>query len=97
MAAFPRTRSLASLRCLHRRMTSVPEQRRQAGRFAAMTIMKLGRNSGNQGRGPGLYDEQLQRQQQEQKLFANFSGGTGRGRLGLGARSAARKPETDGE
>jgi hypothetical protein len=31
-----------------------------------------------QGRAPSLYDEQLQRQQQERKLFAGFTSGSNR-------------------
>jgi len=53
-----------------------------------------------QGRAPSLYDEQLQRLQQEKRLFASFGSGNVGGKLGL--RSARSSPsemarETGGE
>ena len=44
-----------------------------------------------QGRAPGLYDEQLQRQQQDRALFRNFGASSGRGLLGR-ARNPAEPP-----
>jgi hypothetical protein len=52
-------------------------------------------NSTAQGRAPSLYDEQLQRQQQERKLFSSFGTGDGGGKLGLLAEGS-RSRETGG-
>jgi hypothetical protein len=46
-----------------------------------------------QGRAPTLYDEQLQREQQEKALFAHFGPGSGGGRLGLGRGAPASTSE----
>ena len=43
---------------------------------------------GPQGRAPGLYDEQLQRQQQEKALFRDFAPNSGGGLLGRARRHA---------
>lgn len=45
--------------------STCPEQAQAAGRFADMT----GNLPADQGRAPQLYDEQLQRQQQEKLLL----------------------------
>ena len=46
-----------------------PEQPGRTRRFPTMTTCTHNR----QGRGPGLYDEQLQRIQQEKKLFSGVT------------------------
>jgi hypothetical protein len=50
--------------------------------------------SSAQGRAPCLYDEQLQRQQQEKRLFAGF--GSAQGRLGLRREPKPAAPEVGG-
>ena len=50
---------------------------------------------GPQGRAPGLYDEQLQRQQQEKALFRDFAPNSGGGLLGRARRHA--EPEAGAE
>ena len=48
-----------------------------------------------QGRGPSLYDEQLQRQHQEKRLFADFGAGKGGGRLGQRQKAPFGKSDGD--
>ena len=49
-----------------------------------------------QGRAPGLYDEQLQRQQQERALFRDFAATTGGGLLGRARRDSGQQARTQG-
>ena len=65
-----------------------PEQRSAAGRFSFMTMTI------SQGRAPGLYDEQLQRQQQEKALFRG-PGADKAARL-LGRRRPRPEPGAEG-
>ena len=50
---------------------------------------------GPQGRAPGLYDEQLQRQQQEKALFRDFAN-SGGGLLGRARRHVEPEAGTEG-
>jgi hypothetical protein len=49
-----------------------------------------------QGRAPGLYDEQLQRQQQEKSLFGRYGGEARRGLLGAAIPGRAVPPQPEG-
>ena len=50
-----------------------------------------------QGRAPGLYDEQLQRQQQEKALFRGFAATSGGGLLGRARRHAEPPASNEGD